>query len=110
MAVERRPAPHAVRARATLLLALLPIAREGLLVAGVDADESERYLELFEARVRSGQTGAVWQRNALGRLQPQGGAATRRSPALLDRYIAGFDSQQPVHAWGLDPPWTAGHV
>ena len=93
-----------------VLLALMPIAREGLQDAGVDADESARYLDLFEARVRSGQTGAVWQRNALGRLHAQGRRGYDALASLLDRYIAGFDSQLPVHAWGLDPAMDGGHV
>jgi gamma-glutamyl:cysteine ligase YbdK (ATP-grasp superfamily) len=85
-----------------LLLSLMPLAREGLREAGVDAGESEHYLGIFEARVRSGQTGAVWQRATLDRLQQDGHRGYNALTRLLDRYIAGFDSQRPVHAWPLD--------
>ncbi len=86
-----------------MLLELIPIAREGLPAAGVESGESTHYLDVFEARVRSGQTGAVWQRRALSQLQAQGLSGYEALTALLDRYIAGFESQEPVHAWPLDP-------
>jgi hypothetical protein len=95
-------APTRLSARA-LLLRLLPVAREGLASAGVAARESERFLGVFEARVRSGQTGAVWQRAALASLQTEGHRGYAALSKLLDRYIAGFDSLRPVHAWTLDP-------
>jgi hypothetical protein len=104
-----RRAPEQRSAR-DVLLELIPIAREGLLIAGVEADERTHYLDIFEARVRSGQTGAVWQRRALSDLQAQGLRGYAALTALLDRYIAGFDSHQPVHAWPLDPSAEASHV
>ncbi len=41
---------------------LLPLAREGLQRLEMNEDDAERYLEIIEARVRSGRTGAAWQR------------------------------------------------
>src|SRR5262249_23130837 len=53
---DGRPRP-AVR---LILDELLPAARQGLREGGFDADDARRYLEVIEARVRSGQTGAAW--------------------------------------------------
>ena len=94
---------HEERSARDVLLELIPVARDGLLAAGVESGESTHYLDVFEARVRSGQTGAVWQRRALSQLQAQGLSGYDALTALLDRYIAGFESQKPVHAWPLDP-------
>jgi gamma-glutamylcysteine synthetase len=41
---------------------LLPLARHGLEQLEIDAQDIDRYLGVVEARVRCGQTGAVWQR------------------------------------------------
>jgi gamma-glutamyl:cysteine ligase YbdK (ATP-grasp superfamily) len=98
------------RSARDVLLELIPIAREGLLVAGVESGERAHYLDVFEARVRSGQTGAVWQRRALSELQARGLRGHQALAALLDRYIAGFESQQPVHEWPLDPSKEAPDV
>ncbi|MDB4973941.1 MAG: hypothetical protein JWN48_2282 [Myxococcaceae bacterium] len=102
-------APERVTAR-DLLLSLLPSARTGLRDAGVDASEIERYLGVFEARVRSGITGAVWQRSTLAQLQQAGHRGYDALTRLLDRYIAGFESQRPVHTWPLDESREARDV
>ncbi len=97
---ETKIAPRTVRAR-DLLLELLPRAREGLCQAELDADEIERFLGVFEARVRSGQTAAVWQRAVLDKLRDRGMSGRDALHALLERYVAGFRSQRPVHRWQI---------
>jgi gamma-glutamyl:cysteine ligase YbdK (ATP-grasp superfamily) len=99
-------APVTLSAR-EILLSLMPLARAGLTSAGVTKLESARFLDMFEARVRSGQTGAVWQRAVLARLDSQGVRGDEAFSALLERYLAGFGSQQPVHLWPIEPR-TAG--
>src|SRR5262249_21781187 len=47
-------------ARDLLLEKLIPMARAGLVKAGVDSADVERYTGVFEERVKSGQTGAQW--------------------------------------------------
>jgi hypothetical protein len=84
-----------------LLLSLLPYARSGLDALGVDANEAEEYLSLLEARVRSGQTGAVWQRAMLSELQEQGLSGPAARAALIERYARGCDSGAPVHDWAI---------
>jgi gamma-glutamyl:cysteine ligase YbdK (ATP-grasp superfamily) len=103
---EDGAAPKMLRADA-LLLELAPEARRGLLEAGAAATEVERYIGLFEQRVRSGQTGAVWQRKVLAGLARRGVVGERAMRALLERYIENFGSQRPVHLWELE---GGGHV
>jgi hypothetical protein len=98
---QNKSTPSTIRA-GDLLLSLLPHARAGLISGGVDKGEIERFLGVFEARVRSGQTGAVWQREVLTRLQARGLRGYDALTALLERYIAGFQSQRPIHAWRID--------
>ncbi|MET0339771.1 MAG: hypothetical protein ABW252_02170 [Polyangiales bacterium] len=102
-------APTQLRADA-LLLSLLPAARDGLASAGVDAREIEQFLGVFEARVRSGQTGAAWQRATLRRLRARGVEGEAAMSALLARYVAGFASDRPVHTWPLDDTAGEAHV
>ncbi len=72
-----------------LLEFLLPAARRGLMDLGVAAG---RYLDIIEARVRSGQTGAAWQRRGL---ELRGGDVYRLMAAYCERQRSGG----PVHEW-----------
>jgi hypothetical protein len=108
---EEGGAPRKLSAR-EVLLSLLPEAHAGLRAAGVDHEERERFLSIFEARVRSGQTAAVWQRAVLTRLRERGVAEDEALRTMLERYVRGFRSQRPVHAWALeaDPDAGGAHV
>jgi len=99
---------------AELVRRLLPTAREGLVGAGVLAEEAEELLAVIEARAACGQTGAAWQRQALASLEgsgePQGGAPVGRErkldrpealAAMLDRYLELQRAGDPVHTWPL---------
>jgi len=96
------PAGHRDQIRtlaATKLVAeLVPAARQGLLQAGVAAEEADGLLEVISARAASGQTGAVWQRATLA-------AAKRRHDleralaVMLDRYLHYAETGLPVHTW-----------
>ena len=93
--------PQPIRAQ-DLLLSLLPAAREGLASAGVEPHEAAHYLGVFEERVRSGQTGAVWQRAVLRDLEGQGVRGDAAFVALLERYIANFHGMKPVSEWAVE--------
>jgi hypothetical protein len=84
-----------------LLLSLLPYARTGLDALGVEANEAEEYLSVLEARVRSGQTGAVWQRAMLSELQAQGLSGLSARAALIERYARDCATGAPVHQWAI---------
>jgi len=81
-------------ARELILETALPLARQGLHDFGLPDAEIEHYLGVVEARVRSGQTGSVWQ---LQRLAKVGGDVHR----MMDDYLDNQRSGSPVHEWGL---------
>jgi len=86
-----------------LLLKLLPQAADGLARAGVDGAEIGTFLGIFEERVKTGRTGAAWQRSTFDALN---GRSQRREWALgelLERYIQNFDSGAPVSRWEDSP-------
>jgi gamma-glutamyl:cysteine ligase YbdK (ATP-grasp superfamily) len=82
---------------------LLPVAQRGLEAAGVDPDEAESRLEIVAARVRSGQTGARWQRGMLASLEPRVGRE-RALVLMLERYLECAERDEPVHRWALAEP------
>ena len=73
---------------------LLPLARHGLEQLEIDVEDIDRYLGVIEARVRSGQTGAVWQRAYVAR---HGSDLS----VMTQAYRHNQDSKLPVHEWGL---------
>lgn len=89
--------PRAVPA-AVLVERLLPVAREGLVGAGVDPEEVDALLGIIQARIGAGCTGARWQRKMLAHLEahmPRPDALG----ALLERYLTHAASGRPVHEW-----------
>jgi hypothetical protein len=83
---------------AALVPELLPAARQGLVDGGVAAEEADQLLGVIAARVRSGQTGAVWQRRMLATLESRPGRE-RALAVMLERYLALAATDQPVHTW-----------
>jgi len=83
---------------ADLVLRLLPTARHGLELAGVEAEDFEPWLGVIEERAARGCSGAVWQRSALAQLEPRRtrGAALA---AMLERYLENAGGGEPVHRW-----------
>ena len=82
---------------------LLPIAREGLAASGVDSVDVERYLDVIDARVRKGRTGAQW---ALDSLEALEGVSTKdaRHRALVASMCRQEQAGAPVHEWELAGP------
>jgi hypothetical protein len=77
---------------------LIPLARRGLVDVGVDPNEADECLSIIAERCATGQTGAVWQRNALAALE----AKVNRHAALsemLERYLEFSLEGLPVHQW-----------
>ena len=72
-----------------LLERALPLARAALQAGGIE--DSERWLDIIEARVKAGATGADWIR----RHWKQFGD----SPQLVCDYIAQARTKRPVHLW-----------
>ncbi|HEX6242902.1 MAG TPA: hypothetical protein VFZ61_18440 [Polyangiales bacterium] len=87
------------RSARDVLLSLMEEAERGLAEAGVDPTERVRYLSVFAARVESGQTAAVWQSRQLAVLRAAGLPLDAALAQLLERYVAGCNSERPVHLW-----------
>ena len=58
-----------------------------------------RILEVFAERVRSRITGATWQRRALAALEKRSFDRDVALREMLEHYVAGFESRQPISAW-----------
>ncbi|MFU8857583.1 MAG: glutamate--cysteine ligase, partial [Deferrisomatales bacterium] len=97
-------APGATPRRASgreVALHLLPLAREGLLRAGVEPGDADPPLAVLEGRLESGQTGAQWQLQTLEALEPRFGRAEALAE-MFRRYVALADAGDPVHLWPVD--------
>ncbi len=97
---EVAPSPRSVPVT-ELVPTLLPVARRGLLLGGVDPEEADAMLAIIERRVAARRTGARWQRQVLASLE----ARMSREDALValtERYLHQAASGRPVHEWPLD--------
>lgn len=83
-----------IDAHTLLLEEVLPMARHGLKTLGIGADDIEHYLGILEARVRGGQTGAVWQRRYREKHRAD-------NLHLVAAYLERQRSGAPVHEWDL---------
>jgi len=78
--------------RALVTDELLPIARQGLRMHGLHADEIDRWLGIVEQRVREGATGSAWQCRWVER-------HGRDFPRMLADYLEHQRSRAPVCEW-----------
>jgi CBS domain-containing protein len=86
---------------------LLPLARDGLLHAGVDSAVADRYLQVVDERVASGQTGAAWMIRSLAALKDQG-TLTEQLAAVTAASMRRQRDGEPVHRWPLAELHEAG--
>ncbi len=87
-----------VRPDELVLRQLLPMAHDGLRSCGVSDAARERHLGVIEQRCLRGQTGATWQRETVGRLEPRAGRK-QALVGMLRRYIELTNIGDPVHTW-----------
>ena len=96
------PAGHRDQTRtvaaATLVAELVPAARQGLLEAGVAAEEADGLLGVICARAATGQTGAAWQRATLAATERRHNRQ-RALAVMLDHYLHCSATGLPVHTW-----------
>lgn len=83
-----------------ILDVLLPQARAGLRHRGIDSSDIDRYLGVFEERVRSGKTGASWMVNSWNSM-PTTATRDQRQRALVSGMIARQKKPEPCHEWTL---------
>lgn len=96
-AVRGHGEPTSIR---TILPRLAEIARAGLRAGGVDPTETDALIDCLMERVLCGQTGSVWQRTRIARLE----ARSSRDQALarmLEEYLARSNEGEPVHRWSV---------
>jgi gamma-glutamyl:cysteine ligase YbdK (ATP-grasp superfamily) len=87
--------PNPTTVQNVVLERLLPAARRGLERLKIDAFDAEYYLGIIERRVKTGQTGAVWQRRWVakyGQLDTQ---------ALTSTYWAQQKTGRPCSEWDV---------
>ena len=89
-----------VSAHELILSELLPMAREGLEGAGIDAEDIRHYMGIIEERVRTQQTGAQWQLDSLAHMKKRGTRADRLN-ALVAATVRLQEEGRPVHEWDL---------
>lgn len=87
-----------VSARELILDELLPLARDGLRAAGVDEDDSARYLDIVRARTASGKTGAQWLLGSFNALRRHT-TPEQALHAVTAGMLARQESGEPVHRW-----------
>jgi len=97
---EQPPSPLAMRAP-ELVVHLLPVARRGLLSAGVAAEEAEQFLAVVEERVRRRRTGACWQRATL-RARERRSSRPEALAAMFEEYLQHAAAGRPVSEWPCD--------
>lgn len=96
------PSPRSFAAR-DVCRALMPTARAGLVSAGVQVDEIDRWLPIVERRLDRRVTGASWQRRTFETLRTRMSAANAAG-AMLERYVAASATGAPVSEWPNDDP------
>ena len=83
-----------------VLRRLLPLAREGLGLWGVNPGDADRMLGIIEQRCLTGQTGAAWQMATVAALTEPGEVDRPEALRLMtERYIEHMHTNEPVHTW-----------
>ena len=88
--------PRTVKA-SELCLEMLPVARDGLDILGVDAGERDTLLDIVRERLENGTTPARWLRRRFRKLEH----ADRSSALaqLVEEYLEKVSTGQPVSTW-----------
>ena len=72
--------------RSLILITLIPLARTGLVRAGVEPDDADRFLEVIERRVSTGQTGSEWVHRSLAAMRGRGTRSGRLAAITAGTY------------------------
>jgi CBS domain-containing protein len=87
-------------AQTLILEQLLPLAREGLHVEGIDADDIVRYVGVLQERVATRRTGARWALESLETMN-DAGTADQRLRCLVSSMVEQQSSGKPMSEWEL---------
>lgn len=88
------------RARRLILEELLPRARHGLRMVGIDDGDIERYLGILEERVSQEKTGASWMLDSLAAMDKRAKQNVRMR-SLTAAMKANQETGKPLHEWNL---------
>ena len=72
--------------RSLILITLIPLARTGLVRAGVEPGDADRFLEVIERRVSTGQTGSEWVHRSLAAMRGRGTRSGRLAAITAGTY------------------------
>ena len=97
---DRNQSGCVARSAAEIIKESLPIAQAGLDAIGIDADESQRYLNVILARLEAGTNGAAWQLQSLARHNERNDARQAAS-LMLEDYMVNSEANMPVAQWPL---------
>ena len=101
------PGHDQIPADELILEELLPVARDGLKMKGIDPSDVDRYLGIVEERVRTKKTGSQWQLDSFNGLRDRGNRGERLG-AITGAIIENQKGGQPVHLWPLANLENAG--
>jgi gamma-glutamyl:cysteine ligase YbdK (ATP-grasp superfamily) len=93
-----------VTATELALRRLLPMAKDGLDLWGVDAEERDRLLGIIEARCSTGRNGASWFRAGVRSRELSGLDRDEAVRQTLLEYRMRMHSNEPVHTWPVEGP------
>lgn len=83
-----------------VVLAMLPIAKKGLVKYGFGLEDAENYLNIIQQRVINKQTGASWQIQQIQQLEQEHDTKTATS-LMFESYIKQSQLDLPVATWSL---------
>lgn len=83
---------------AEIITEMLPLAKTGLRTIGLQDEEIQRYMDVIEERLASGQSGAVWQRRTLDKLK-QRMPEKQALHELLETFMGFSEQNLPVAQW-----------
>jgi CBS domain-containing protein len=87
-------------AESLILKILVPQAREGLKIAGIDGGDIDRYIDIIEERVRQNRSGAKWILDSLATMGNEG-TPDLRYRTLTRSMLLRQKTGEPVHTWSL---------
>jgi CBS domain-containing protein/gamma-glutamylcysteine synthetase len=91
-----------VTAARLVLDELLPMARAGLVRAGIDGEDIDKYLGVIAARVEAERTGSQWALKSLAGMEANAAPRDVRPRQLVAAMVEHqCDGDRPVHTWPL---------
>lgn len=88
------------RAKRLILDELLPRAKRGLQMVGVNADDIEKYLGVLEQRVSQEKTGAQWMLDSLAKMD-KNAKPNVKMRSLTATMLKNQEIGKPLHEWSL---------